>query len=243
MTASESLHRSDHAHELLRAFAKIARQLASQDNLQDAVGAVVHFAQLHIPGADAAAVTTHAGGKLTTIGATSDLPRAVDAIQFDAQEGPSLASLQHGHAFRSDDLLQEPRWPTFAARAATETGVRSMLCQRLFLEEETTIGALNLYARSPHAFREESVALADVYATHAAIALARVLDVEKAHNLEKALHTNRDIGVAIGILMANFKITKAEAFDLLRVLSQHSHRKLNAVAADVVETGTIELPK
>lgn len=61
----------------------------------------------------------------------------------------------------------------------------------------------------------------------------------RAANLEEALATNREIGQAIGILMATEHLTAEQAFDVLRTASQHSHRKLRAIAADVVETGTL----
>lgn len=61
----------------------------------------------------------------------------------------------------------------------------------------------------------------------------------RAANLEEALATNREIGQAIGILMATDHLTAEQAFDVLRTASQHSHRKLRAIAADVVETGTL----
>jgi ANTAR domain len=61
----------------------------------------------------------------------------------------------------------------------------------------------------------------------------------RAANLELALATNREIGQAIGILMATHHLTASQAFDQLRKASQHAHRKLREIAADVVETGTL----
>ena len=78
-------------------------------------------------------------------------------------------------------------------------------------------------------------------ATHAGVVLSRQLAKEKAANLESALDSNRQIGVAIGVLMTVYKIRQADAFDLLRIASQHGHRKLRDVAVDVAETGTIDL--
>ncbi|MDT0260630.1 ANTAR domain-containing protein [Jatrophihabitans lederbergiae] len=63
-------------------------------------------------------------------------------------------------------------------------------------------------------------------------------DVE---NLQIALRSNRDIGTAMGILMSVHLITQDEAFDVLRRASQHGHRKLRDVAADVIFTGALEL--
>lgn len=63
----------------------------------------------------------------------------------------------------------------------------------------------------------------------------------RAANLDTALTSNRQIGVAMGILMARHRVTEAKAFDLLRQASQISHRKLNQVALEVLETGELEL--
>ncbi len=58
-------------------------------------------------------------------------------------------------------------------------------------------------------------------------------------NLEIALGSNRDIGTAIGILMNSHLVTQDEAFTMLRLASQHSHRKLREVANDVIFTGAL----
>jgi AmiR/NasT family two-component response regulator len=80
-----------------------------------------------------------------------------------------------------------------------------------------------------------------VYADHAAIALANAKDHDKTANLEKALQSNREIGVAMGILMARHAVSQQQAFDVLRTVSQTTHRKLRDVAGDVALTG--ELPE
>jgi len=54
-------------------------------------------------------------------------------------------------------------------------------------------------------------------ATHAVALVGAEVSREKAKNLERGLQTNRDIGVAVGILMAQNKITRTQAFDLLRI--------------------------
>ncbi len=56
----------------------------------------------------------------------------------------------------------------------------------------------------------------------------------------KALGSNREIGMAMGVLMARRHVTRDEAFAMLRRSSQDSNRKVTEVAADVVDTG--ELP-
>ena len=60
--------------------------------------------------------------------------------------------------------------------------------------------------------------------------------------LQQALPSNRTIGTAVGVLMANRRITEQRAFDLLRDASMRSNRKLRHIAAEVVFTGTLPKP-
>lgn len=72
--------------------------------------------------------------------------------------------------------------------------------------------------------------------------LAATVDAQRgeADNLRTALHSNREIGQAIGILMWSHKMTSQQGFERLRTVSQHTHRKLRDVAAEVCATGTLE---
>jgi hypothetical protein len=65
---------------------------------------------------------------------------------------------------------------------------------------------------------------------------------DKIDNLERALASSRRIGAALGILMYRHKVTIDQAFELLRVASQVTHRKLRDVAEDVLATGELTLP-
>ncbi len=64
----------------------------------------------------------------------------------------------------------------------------------------------------------------------------------KAENLETALSTNRTIGMAVGVLMTSHRVTSEQAFDLLRMHSNNSNRKLRDVAEEVVLTGETPIP-
>jgi AmiR/NasT family two-component response regulator len=60
-------------------------------------------------------------------------------------------------------------------------------------------------------------------------------------HMERALEHSRDIGVAMGIVMAQEQVTRECAWDMLRMVSQGQHRKLHLVAAEVVQTGELPL--
>jgi len=68
-----------------------------------------------------------------------------------------------------------------------------------------------------------------------------VLAEDRARNLEPALQSNRQIGVAIGVLMHQHRLTQVEAFDVLRAASQDSNRKLADIALEVIDTGTLSI--
>lgn len=63
--------------------------------------------------------------------------------------------------------------------------------------------------------------------------------LQQIRHLERALETNRDIGAAVGIVMSTCKLTKDEAFDALRRVSQQHNRKLSLVAEQVLLTGVL----
>lgn len=61
----------------------------------------------------------------------------------------------------------------------------------------------------------------------------------RAGHLEKALDTNRYIGMAIGILMARENLTQDAAWDRLVTISQATQRKVRDVADEIVYTGDV----
>ncbi|MEP7035788.1 MAG: ATP-binding protein [Actinomycetota bacterium] len=81
-------------------------------------------------------------------------------------------------------------------------------------------------------------------AVHHELACLRNFALDEAENrsanLERALSSNRQIGAAIGILMALHKLTKEAAFALLRETSNKRNRSLRDVADQVVLTGSLE---
>ena len=65
---------------------------------------------------------------------------------------------------------------------------------------------------------------------------------ERIAHLEIALHTNRRIEMAIGILMARRGLTETVAFGELRAVSQQRAMKVRDLAAYVVEAGDLPEP-
>jgi GAF domain-containing protein len=227
---------------LAELFTKLGNDLAASPDVTTALRVIADTAVRAVDGAEHAAVTTVTQGELETVAHTSDLPLAVDAIQYDLHSGPCVDAIVAQTVFRCDDLRTDLRWPEFGHRAAAETGVLSMLSFRMFFEDSNLIVGLNLYSKKPAAFTDESETTGLILATHGALALSNVERRQHVSHLERALSSNRDIGMAMGILMARHLLTKEQAFDLLRVASQHTHRKLAQIALDVIDTGSLDFP-
>lgn len=227
-------------HDLAASFAGLARELTAQATEDDTWTAIVQAALRMVPSAEHAGITILRGGRFSTEAPSSDLPGRVDAIQYELTSGPCVDAILQQCVFRTGDLSRDSRWPEFGSRAAAEQGVFSMLGFRLYLEDDDTIGGLNLYSTQRDAFDSSAELTGEIVATHAAIAMSGAKHRSQAEHLRLALESNRQIGVAMGVLMSRERVTKQQAFDLLRIASQHTHRKLADIAMDVSETGMLE---
>jgi ANTAR domain len=116
-----------------------------------------------------------------------------------------------------------------------------MLSYRMQLPNSETVAGLNLYAEAADAFSDRDAMIRLLMATHGANTAGLMLYEREVKNLKIALGTNRHIGMAIRVLMATQRVSNDQAFDLLRIASHNSNRKLADVAYDVVETGTLNV--
>ncbi|MDP8937123.1 MAG: GAF and ANTAR domain-containing protein [Actinomycetota bacterium] len=222
---------TDEAHpsDLAETFAEVARSLRADGSVEATMDRIVKLAVETIDGCDHAGISLVQGRKITTPAASDDVPVTVDAVQYEAEEGPCLDAIREHEVFTTGDLRREQRWPHFSARAVEESGVLSMLCFRLFVEENT-LGALNLYSRAEAAFDADDWTVGSVFAAHAAVALSAAI---KQRQLEEAVESRDIIGQAKGILMAREHVTADEAFDMLRRGSQRLNVKLRELAGRI----------
>jgi GAF domain-containing protein len=225
--------------ELAGVFADIARQLQAEGPPEKVWSRISRAAVKTVDGCDHAGISlVRRRGHIETVGATDDVPPRVDAIQYEVGQGPCLAAIAEHEVFVIDDLTGDERWPRFSRRAAEETGMRSMLSFRLFVEGDT-FGALNLYSREVAAFDEHAGAVGTVLAAHGAIAMQSARESGRVEQLQHALASNREIGMAMGVIMALQRVSQREAFAVLTRASQYLNRKLQDVASEVVETGEV----
>ncbi len=237
MTPAEDASVGSELEAMAEQFQNLLRSMMDHDGTLQ-MEAVISQARAAIPGADHAAISFLRDGKEPeTIFATGELPMQVDAVQYRFGEGPCVSALSQSDFVWVNDLTRDRQFPRFSP-AAVELGVRSMLSTRLFLSESNR-AALNLYANEAGAFRPEQLPLAAIFGSYASLLLLNRLHEDRAMHLERALESNREIGVAMGLLMARGRFNQADAFTQLVTASRTLNRRLRDVAAEVAQTGAL----
>lgn len=222
------------ASDLGEVMGRVARSLQEQHGDVGATLDMITAAAVgSVPGTDDCGITLVVDRRtVESRSPTGDMPRLIDDLQQRLGEGPCLDAIYEHETVRIDDIGSEDRWPRFSAEAPG-LGMHSMLSFQLFVRG-STLGALNLYAREPHAFDEESESVGLVFASHGAIALA---GAQAEEHLRAAIASRDLIGQAKGILMERFKVTADDAFQLLALTSSRTNRKLVDIAEELCRTG------
>jgi GAF domain-containing protein len=208
-------------------FARRARELSSYGDRAATVEAIACRGVDTLGCARAGVARVTAGGYTFEAATDPDVLNVVERLANVTRESPALTALHEHTTVLVDDITEESRWPEFCARLAALTSVRSALAFYLELDG-AALGVLAFYHDEPDWFTDDRIELAAIYADHATVALAKAAQHDHATNLAIALQTNQ--------------INEQQAFDLLRLVSQNTNRKLRDIAADVTHTGTLPDP-
>lgn len=218
------------------ALAHLARALHLKNaELQPTLDAIIAHAVETIEPAEHAGLILVLSGRLVPQATLGEPPHVLDLLQQHTGTGPCIDAARDQTVINIDNTLTDARWPQFSERAAA-LGVFSMLCLPLWVDR-LRLGTLSLYGEKPDAFGSQHRQLTDLYAAHAAIALA---DAQRTAQLQQAMRNRDIIGQAKGILIERLKLTPDAAFTRLSQASQRVNLKLITVARNLVETG--ELP-
>jgi transcriptional regulator with GAF, ATPase, and Fis domain len=223
---------------VIREVAELVQSLQDLDTDVDTVLAeLTESAVTAVPGAQYAGITVASrDGKVRTASATDRYPSLLDDIQQRHDEGPCLSAAWEQHIIRIDDMMLERRWPAYCCAAIEETPIRSIMSFQLFADHHT-MSALNFYAERPNAFDDDAVELGVIMAAHTSLAWNLV---RRNQQFRSALASRDIIGQAKGMVMERFKIDSAQAFELLKRLSQNSNTPVAVVARQLVESERLE---
>ena len=178
--------------------------------------------------------------------AAADVVRVttMGALQVLASSDPGLSDLT---------LTAWLRWPHFPLSAAVQEpcrstnhgsgyptallagcGIDTELMFTLKISGGTDHGYLRFLFHDKVVLTSATGRLAAAFSVQAAIAVDRARLQLSVTQLQTAIDTNRDIGAAVGILMAQQGISYQDGYDLLRSTSQNTNRRLRDVAAEIL---------
>lgn len=230
MKTPSSREATPSSREATAAFASLAELVYAGNGPDDVLGAICRTAVEIIPGADHACISTlHANQQLLTRATSDDVARRMDELESEAHEGPCLDAITEDSVQHDPNISRDSKWPRLAELTLTLTPVRGMVAYQL-LEGLSGRAALNVFSDTPGALTQEAVDVGVILAAFTSVALAAVARQAVAENLRLGLQSNREIGKAMGLLMAAHQVDDDEAFQILRSASSRTNTKLAALA-------------
>jgi GAF domain-containing protein len=219
-------------HPFSAAINHAARTIGLARTPEETLQTIAETALLSIPGIEHVGVSVlDDRGTPQTKAATSDLVWELDKLQYSLDEGPCVQSLRDATVVAAPRIREDSRWPRYAP-AAVELGLKAQLAVKLYLDDRGTVGGLNMYSTESEDIDPEAPGIADLFATHAALALGKARLV---NDLQAALRTREVISQAVGLLMGKYQLEPDTAFGFLVRTSSHSNTKIREIAASMVE--------
>ena len=216
-------------------FLNLAQIVYDQASYEDVYSAICTTAVQVIPGCDHACITSlRGGGELVTEGATDDVATLIDKYERQTGQGPCLDAILDVAYQHDPDITVRSAWPELTELVLENTPVRGMIGYRLLVGERKA-GALNIFSDTADALTKNSADMGAIVAAFASVTIAGAAANDRADTLHQGLKSNREIGKAIGLLMATHHVDEDAAFDVLRRTSSQMNIKLAEVARRFVE--------
>lgn len=223
--------------ELLTTFRALAEVVYSGDSYDSVYDRLCQSTVEFVDGCDHASIMLRRNGRVQTVGASDDLAREIDALERAMNQGPCLDAMDDSEPDQHicPDLTSgSSRWPELAVTVLERTPVRGMAGFRI-RQDGQKVGALNVFSDTAGALTQDSLDQAIMLTAFASVTLAALDRGEEATTLRRGLESNREIGKAIGLLMAMHDIDDDQAFQMLSKVSQEMNVKLAQVATQVLD--------
>ncbi len=227
----------------VEALERLSRLTFREHGMRSLLQTVADLAKEVMPGDPEASVSLLINDRPSTAAFTGELARDCDESQYGRGYGPCLHAAGTGEMVEIADAQAETRWPDYVQHAV-EQGALSSLSIPLPISEGLA-GAVNVYARKPHAFDEDSRSLATRFAASAAVVVANLYAFEEvrdlAEHLERRVASRAVVEQAKGILMERHGFTADQALQALTWAAADAGTKVRDIADHLARSG--ELPQ
>ena len=228
--------------------AELASALLDNDALYDLLQRLTRLARHTVAGSHSASITVQEDGRFRTTNSSGPDAQEIDDAQYRDGDGPCLQAIRSSTQLEAEVSETADRWPGFTEEAR-RAGVRSVLSTAFTGADDKALGALNVYSNDIGGFGAVEKRTTELIGEQAAVLVGCTLALASSNELNQQLAQaveSRDIiGAAKGILMERQKVSRDQAFDILRRASQRENRKLRDLAGDLVtrvERGTHAVP-
>jgi GAF domain-containing protein len=168
-----------------QALDELGQLLRREHSSESALQKVADSAKQVLPGHPETSVSVLFQGFPTTVVSTDPLAFDCDENQYAHGDGPCMHAASSGQLTEVADAQAETRWREYLQGAA-ERGALSSLSVPLPISEKGVSAALNIYARRPNAFDEESRSVATRFAPLAATAVTEMQAFKDAQKVAEA---------------------------------------------------------
>lgn len=218
-------------------FRVLAEVVYAGDSYESVYESLCAFTVEYVDGCDHASLMLRRHGRVSTAGASDEIAVRVDGLERELGTGPCVDAMDgdqpDGH-YAPDLTAGTSMWPELSTRILAETPVRGMAGFRI-RHQQNKVGALNIFSDTPDGLTAASLDQASLISAFASVTLVALERGEEASTLRRGLESNREIGKAIGLLMALHNVDDEAAFEMLARLSQDLNIKLAEVARRVLE--------
>lgn len=229
------------AEEVAEDFEQLIDLIAGTADIKSVLDGLTGFAAATMTGTTGVhiecAVTLRRHQRTATIGGSSDRAVVLDRIEQALGDGPCVDALEGGVPVLLGDVSSDPRWPEYRT-ALTAAGISSAL--GIPMAVDNGWGAvMNFFSPAPGPFTEDIVAGAVVFAEMASKALRLAIRIttsdQRGHDLKAAMENRSVIDLACGMIMAQNRCSKDEAFAFLSRASNDRNQKLYIIAQSIVD--------
>lgn len=206
-------------------------QQRSHDDVSAVLAELTERAVRLIPAVEHAGITVSNKGEVRSESSSGPFPAELDRIQVECGTGPCLCAVEDDGLVRVDDVEHDYRWPRYSSAVVDRTPIRSVLSVAV-VSDSPGVSAVNVYAEKPNAFDVGTTRAVQTFAAYAGVAWTMA---RRDKQFREALASRHVIGQAKGMIMERFGVDAAQAFDLLKRLSQSSNTPLARIAGELVE--------
>jgi GAF domain-containing protein len=218
------------------AFASLSRMILEEEPLDAILLGVAQSARRTIKQARDVSVTMIDDDQASTVVFTGALAIDLDQVQYETGSGPCLEAARAGSTLVVDHGQPDTPFPAFSQHAR-ERGVSYSVSVGLQVPARVVAG-LNIYLTSDDPPDEESLQLAQTFATYAGVAVANSAlpkDSDELAGLRLAIRSRVIIDQAKAVLVANNDYSGDEALAALITTSARRRRRLVDTARDAIQ--------